>query len=138
MASIPPRRRRSSEFSAKSVRYVSTQPIHTRAGVPPLARACVEALTKAGKQVILQIWWGPGGAFPWSKYSFANLALDERIRTDFWREVGMTASTSMVLRSRFCHGILALGQPGNSLISYSPFIKILHSVRKVQAGLAAG
>ncbi len=71
----------------KSVRYVCTQRIFTLAGVPPLARKRAEALTRAGKRVVLQIWWGPGGTFPWSKYSFANLALDEKGRPDFFRDV---------------------------------------------------
>jgi hypothetical protein len=74
-------------LSEKSARYVCTQQIFTPAGVPPLARTRAAALAKAGKRVILQIWWGPGGAFPWSKYSFANIALDPAARADFFREV---------------------------------------------------
>ena len=74
-------------LAEKSVRYVCAQQIVTRAGVPPLARARARALAKAGKRVVLQIWWGPGGDFPWSKYSFANVALDGKVRADFFREV---------------------------------------------------
>lgn len=74
-------------LTEKSVGYVCTQQIFTQAGVTALARTRAEALTKAGKRVVLQIWWGPGAAFPWSKYSFANIALDETVRADFFRVV---------------------------------------------------
>lgn len=74
-------------LSEPSVRYVCTQQIFTKAGVPELARMRAAALAKAGKRVILQIWWGPDGDFNWAKYSFANVALDEAIRADFFREV---------------------------------------------------
>ena len=71
----------------EGVKYVCTQQIFSKAGVPPLARERAEALARAGKRIVLQIWWGPGGDFPWSKYSFANIALDEAIRAEFFREV---------------------------------------------------
>jgi len=74
-------------LSEKSVRYVCTQQIVSRGGVPSLARERAAALTKAGKRVILQIWWGPAGDFPWTKYSFANIALDPAIRAEFFRDV---------------------------------------------------
>lgn len=74
-------------LTEESVKYVCTQQIFSKAGVPPLARERAKELSKAGKRIVLQIWWGPGGDFPWSKYSFANIALDEVIRKDFFRDV---------------------------------------------------
>lgn len=74
-------------LSTDSVRYVCTQQIFTRKGVPPLARERAAKLAKAGKRIVLQIWWGPAGDFPWSKYGFANISLDEKVRPDFFREV---------------------------------------------------
>jgi hypothetical protein len=74
-------------LNTQGVRYICDQQIVSKAGVPELARRRVEALAKAGKRVVLQIWWGPGGEFPWTKYSFANIALDDDVRADFFREV---------------------------------------------------
>ncbi|MBI4024272.1 MAG: hypothetical protein HY360_04775 [Verrucomicrobia bacterium] len=69
------------------IEYLYVQQIITKAGVDELSRSRAEQLARAGKKIILQIWWGAAGDFPWSKYAFPNIALDEKIRRDFFREV---------------------------------------------------
>lgn len=73
--------------NADEVRYVCMQQIFSKKWDSSLARDRAEKLAKANKRIILQIWWGPAGDFPWSKYSFPNIALDESVRTDFFRDV---------------------------------------------------
>lgn len=72
---------------AEEVRYVCFQQIMPGGPIQRLAiQRCAE-LGRAGKRNVLQIWWGPSRPYPWSKYSWANIALDAKVREDFWREV---------------------------------------------------
>lgn len=50
-------------------------------------RVKYEKLIKAGKKIILQIWWGPGGKFNWAKYSFPNISQNVKIRNEFFKKV---------------------------------------------------
>ena len=72
-----------------TVDYVLFQRIITKSGVPAAEIERVRRLAAAGKKPIVQIWWGPAheDGFPWSKYSFANIGLEEDVRRDFFREV---------------------------------------------------
>ncbi len=74
-------------LTAPQVDYVLFQQIMREEGVPELTCERAAELAAAGKRNVLQIWWGPRMPYPWSKYSFANIALDEQVREDFWREV---------------------------------------------------
>lgn len=74
-------------LTAPQVQYVCFQQIMPEGPLPELTVSRARALAAAGKRNIVQIWWGPSWPYPWSKYSFANIALDEAVRADFWREV---------------------------------------------------
>lgn len=74
-------------LNAPEVEYVCFQQTLREDGVPELTRTRAAELAAAGKRNVLQIWWGPSWPHPWSKYSFANIALDEAVREDFMREV---------------------------------------------------
>ncbi len=74
-------------LGAPEVEYVLFQQTLREEGVPGLTCTRAAELAAAGKRNVLQIWWGPTWPHPWSKYSFANIALDEDVREDFWREV---------------------------------------------------
>lgn len=74
-------------LTAPEIDYVLFQQILGEDGVPELTCSRAAELAAAGKRNMLQIWWGPSWPYPWSKYSFANIALDEDVREDFWREV---------------------------------------------------
>ena len=73
--------------STPEIEYVCFQQIISRGGVDAKSRQYADRLAQAGKKLVLQIWWGPAGDFPWAKYSFANIALDESIGEDFFEEV---------------------------------------------------
>ncbi len=74
-------------LTAPEVDYVCFQQIMPEGPLPELTVARAAELAAAGKRNIVQIWWGPSWPYPWSKYSFANIALDPAVRADFWREV---------------------------------------------------
>lgn len=74
-------------LTAPEVEYVLFQQTLREGGIPELTCTRAAELAAAGKRNMLQIWWGPTWPHPWSKYSFANIALDEAVREDFWREV---------------------------------------------------
>lgn len=74
-------------LTSPHVRYVCFQQVMPAGPVPELGRRRCAELARAGKRNIVQIWWGPSRPYPWSKYSYANIALDPAVREDFWREV---------------------------------------------------
>ncbi len=74
-------------LAAPEVDYVCFQQIMPEGPLPELTCSRAAELAAAGKRNIVQIWWGPTWPYPWSKYSFANIALDPQVREDFWREV---------------------------------------------------
>ncbi len=64
--------------AAREIQYVGVQ-----MGAPaPHGREVAARLARSGKKLILQIWWGS-----WSRFSFANIAMDPKIRADFFREI---------------------------------------------------
>ncbi len=74
-------------LQAPEITYVCFQQIMPEGPLPALVRMRCAELVAAGKRPIAQIWWGPSWPYPWSKYSYANIALDAQVREDFWREV---------------------------------------------------
>ena len=44
----------------------------------------VRQLVKAGKKIVLQIWFGMGPPFSWERYNFPNIALDSVVREEFF------------------------------------------------------
>ena len=44
-------------------------------------------LKEAGKRVVLQLWYGPGKPFSWERYNYPNVALDPKIRKEFFAKV---------------------------------------------------
>ena len=51
-----------------SIRYVCFQHGATSSGVSSMAAERAAELKDAGKRLVLQIWWGPCGDYPWSTY----------------------------------------------------------------------
>ncbi|MDO8587438.1 MAG: hypothetical protein Q7T82_10390 [Armatimonadota bacterium] len=74
-------------LDADCMKYICVQHIHGRNWDSRLAHKRAEMLRKANKRIVLQIWWGPCGDFPWAKYGFPNIALDESARADFFKDV---------------------------------------------------
>jgi hypothetical protein len=74
-------------LSTDGARYICVQHSLRKEWNSAPAQERAAALKGAGKRVVLQIWWSAGGDFPWSKHSFPNIALDESIRADFFKEV---------------------------------------------------
>ena len=69
--------------AATEIQYVGVQ-----LGSPaPQHREVAARLARAGKKLIIQIWWGPDPPHSWSRFSMANIAMDARIRAEFFREV---------------------------------------------------
>ena len=69
--------------SADEIQYVGVQ--MSRPG--PHCREIASRLARADKKIILQIWWGPEPPHSWSRFSMANIAMDSKLREDFFREV---------------------------------------------------
>lgn len=65
-----------------NVRYVLYQVLLGAASDTDVAN--VAALAAAGKNVVLQVWFGPGGTWNWSYYSLPNLARNETVQADLF------------------------------------------------------
>lgn len=74
-------------LDADSMKYICVQEILSRKWDSTATRNRAEQLRKANKRIVLQLWWGPCADFPWSKYSFPNIARDPTVRADFFRDV---------------------------------------------------
>ena len=74
-------------LTAPEIAYVCFQQIMPEGPLPELTVTRCAELARAGKRPVVQIWWGPSWPYPWSKYSYANIALDPDVREDLWREV---------------------------------------------------
>ena len=64
--------------AANQIQYVGVQ----MGGPAPHHREIASRLARSGKKLILQIWWDS-----WSRFSMANIAMDPRIREEFFLEV---------------------------------------------------
>ena len=65
--------------ASDEIQYVGVTDVH---GDQPHYREVATRLARSGKKIVLQIWWGS-----WSRFAIANIALDPKIRADFFREV---------------------------------------------------
>ena len=52
-----------------------------------LAKSRLAKLKQKGRRAILDIWFGPGKPFTWERYNFPNIALDPKIREEFFQKV---------------------------------------------------
>lgn len=59
-------------------------------GTGPKSAERARILTAAGKKIILQLWYGPGGRYNWSYHSYPALALDPDAQKDFFEGVDKT------------------------------------------------
>ena len=64
--------------ASTEVQYVGVQ----ISGIAPHYREVASRLAASGKKLVVQVWYGS-----WSRFSFANIAMDSKIRADFFREV---------------------------------------------------
>ncbi len=72
--------------TAPEVQYVGVQ--MGGGSSEPHYREVASRLARSGKKLILQIWWGPDPPrHAWSRFSIANIAMDAKIREEFFREV---------------------------------------------------
>lgn len=72
-------------LKSKEVEYVTTQ--ESAGSVNETAKIRYEKLKKAGKKIILDIWWGPSGKYNWDKYNFPDIAQNKKLRNEFFKEV---------------------------------------------------
>jgi len=70
-------------LGAKDVDYVGIQ-LFLGSKLDPLVKQRAHTLATAGKRIILQIWWGPSGAFPWERYNLPAIAMEREIRREFF------------------------------------------------------
>jgi hypothetical protein len=68
---------------ATEIQYVGVQ----MTGPGPHDREVASRLARSGKKLIVQIWWGPDSPHSWSRFAMANIALDARLRQEFFGEV---------------------------------------------------
>ena len=64
--------------ASTEIQYVGVQ----IGGVAPHYGEVASRLAASGKKLVVQVWYGS-----WSRFSFANIAMDSKIRADFFREV---------------------------------------------------
>ena len=64
--------------ASTEVQYVGVQ----IGGIAPHYREVASRLAASGKKLVVQVWYGS-----WSRFSFANIAMDSKIRADFFREI---------------------------------------------------
>ncbi len=69
--------------AAKEIQYVGVQIGGASAHLGEVA----SRLAAAGKKLVIQIWWDSDPPFSWSRFSMANIAMDAKIRANFFREV---------------------------------------------------
>jgi len=74
-------------INTPEVVYVLTQESPPGKAISEKARQSYQLLKKAGKKVILDIWWGPDGDYHWDRFNFPDIAQDERVRAEFFQEV---------------------------------------------------
>ncbi len=71
---------------SQAVQYVGVQ--MGGGSSQPHYREVASRLARSGKKLIVQIWWGPDPPrHAWSRFSIANIAMDPKIREEFFREV---------------------------------------------------
>ncbi|HEY3415280.1 MAG TPA: hypothetical protein VGM23_00220, partial [Armatimonadota bacterium] len=74
-------------LQSKDVEYVGIQVTAKSAYSDDQTKARVRELARAGKKIVLQLWYGAGRPFSWERYNFPNIALDPRIREEFFSKV---------------------------------------------------
>lgn len=76
-------------LNCKEAGYVGFQWMAREQYGPELAlqRQRAEELRKAGKRIIAQLWFGGGPPFVWRRFNMPNIALDPKIRQEFFDRV---------------------------------------------------
>ena len=69
---------------AKDVEYVGLQLMASPTFRDEQTRARIAELAAAGKRIVIQIWFGANPPFSWERYNFPNIALDPKIREEFF------------------------------------------------------
>ncbi|MCM8768286.1 MAG: hypothetical protein NC911_01170 [Candidatus Omnitrophica bacterium] len=74
-------------LTSPEVVYVLTQERPPARFISEKTRQRYKLLKKAGKKVILDIFWGPDGDYNWDRFNFPDIALNEQKRQEFFQEV---------------------------------------------------
>jgi len=71
-------------LNCKEAEYLGIQ-VNLSYGKIELLKKSMEELTKNGKKIIVQLWWGAGPPFSWERYNFPNISFDTGIRDEFFK-----------------------------------------------------
>lgn len=71
-------------LKCKEAEYLGIQ-VNLGNGKNELLKRRMEELTKNGKKIIVQLWWGAGKPYSWERYNFPNIAFDKNIREEFFK-----------------------------------------------------
>ena len=74
-------------LNCKEAEYLGFQWFAGRSYKDDLAKQRAAELHRAGKKLIVDLWWGGGPPFVWRHFNMPNVALDPQIRQEFWDQV---------------------------------------------------